>query len=94
MEHITDDHFLTVEDLAQVTRLNKFTIYHLIKRNPAALPLVTRVWGRVLFKRSDVNRFIASIGQKAEAEKPARRGRGRPPKKKTIVVEIARKDSE
>ena len=74
-----DDCFITVEALSQVICINKFTIYHLLKKDPKKLPEVTRIWGRVLFKRSAVNAFIQAAGKSDELA-PARRGRGRPPK--------------
>lgn len=73
----SDDYFMTVEDLSQVICINKFTIYHLLKKDPKKLPTVTRIWGRVLFKRSAVNAFIQAAGNELA---PVRRGRGRPPK--------------
>lgn len=74
-----DDCFMTVEALSQVICINKFTIYHLLKKDPKKLPAVTRIWGRVLFKRSAVNAFIQAAGKSDELA-PVRRGRGRPPK--------------
>ena len=76
-----DDGFLTVEQLREVLPLNKFTIYHLIKSDPSRLPVVTRLWGKILFKRSDVNKFMEQAGQAGgQAQETPRRGRGRPRK--------------
>ena len=79
-----DDCFLTVENLSQVICINKFTIYHLLKKDPGKLPEVTRIWGRVLFKRSAVNAFIKSAGSNEKSD-PGRRGRGRPPKSEKVL---------
>lgn len=75
---------MTVEDLSRVICINKFTIYHLLKKDPEKLPTVTRIWGRVLFKRSAVNAFIQAAGNELA---PVRRGRGRPPKSQKCLEE-------
>lgn len=80
-----DDYFLTVENLSQIICINKYTIYHLLKKDPDKLPQVTRIWGRVLFKRSAVNSFIKSVGSNEKSD-TGRRGRGRPPKSEKISV--------
>ena len=74
---------LTVPELAARMRLNKFTVYHLLKQAPHKLPPVTRLeTGGIRFRESDVQRWFDNLRAKAIAttSEPPRRRRGRPTK--------------
>lgn len=86
--------FLTVEELAQVARLNKFTIYRWLKEHPERLPRPVRALGnRVLFAESAVcawaDRLLEPAGTPPAPaagdaqQRPARR-RGRPTKREQL----------
>lgn len=88
--------FLTVKDLAALTRRNEFTIYHWLKREPSRLPRPTRALGRVLFIEADVRDWIMRLREQIAAETaspalpPLPRRRGRP----TKAEQIARREGQ
>lgn len=96
LEDLALPKFLTVKDLAALTRRNEFTIYHWLKREPHRLPRPTRALGRVLFIESDVRAWInqlrEAIAEETESPALARapRKRGRP----TKAQEIARRQAQ
>jgi len=75
---------LTSEDLAELPRCSLWTIYANASKHPERIPPFVRVCGRLLFRRTAVETWIASReapSSSATAMPPKpKRGRGRPRK--------------
>jgi len=65
--------FVTVDQLAERFKINRFTIYHWLKSEPERLPKVSRLFGRILFSEAAIAAFVAN----PPAPRPERRGRPR-----------------
>lgn len=73
--------YLTIDALAALMGQAKGTILNNRTRNPGAVPPAIRVPGSriLLWRREDVDAFLARFIEPAAAKEPAKR-RGRPPK--------------
>jgi predicted DNA-binding transcriptional regulator AlpA len=84
-------HFVTVAEFADYRRLNRFTVYHWLKDAPERLPRVTRLHGRVLFLKSDIEAWEARLHPETAATQPLqeaaplKRRRGRPTKAEQLL---------
>jgi len=92
--------FVTVDQLAERFKINRFTIYHWLKSEPERLPKVSRLFGRILFSEAAIAAFVAN----PPASRPERRGRPPrqvappvPPKRRgrpTKAEQVARRSAE
>ncbi|MBA4340885.1 MAG: hypothetical protein C0423_01900 [Methylibium sp.] len=88
--------FITVEQLADRFKINRFTVYHWLKKEPERLPRPSRLFGRILFSEAAIFAFVAAqppahgvhqgVGPGAPRIAQAKRRRGRPTKAAQVAL--------
>jgi predicted DNA-binding transcriptional regulator AlpA len=85
------DRLLTVDELAALRGLNRFTVYHMTRLagqgalSPGALPPIRRVGNRLFFLASEVNSWLQTLGNDNSAPRATSRRPGRPTKSQVVA---------
>jgi predicted DNA-binding transcriptional regulator AlpA len=85
------DRLISVDELAVLRGLNRFTVYHMTRLagqgvlTPGVLPPIRRVGNRIFFLASEVNAWLQGLGAQTVAPRATKRRPGRPSKAEVVA---------